>query len=57
MICILQTVCPTTILHFQLSIFKKLPLGYNMFFDITNYLHEQGMAARRVGLFLNRIIL
>ena len=59
MICILQTVCPTTILHFQFSTFnfKKLPLGHNMFFDITNYLHELGTPARRAGLFFNRIIL
>ena len=28
-----------------------------MFFDITNYLHEQGMAAHRVELFFNGIIL
>ncbi len=34
MICILQTVCPTAIFHFQLSILKKLPLGHNMLFDI-----------------------
>ncbi len=34
MICILQTVSPTVIFHFQLSILKKLPLGHNMFFDI-----------------------
>jgi len=28
-----------------------------MFFDITNYLHELGMAARRAGLFFNSVIL
>jgi len=28
-----------------------------MFFDITNYLREQGTVARRVGLFFSGIIL
>lgn len=27
----------------------NVTLGYNMFFDITNYLHELGTAARRAG--------
>ena len=59
MICILQTVCPTAIFNFPFSTFnlKKLPLGHNMFFDITNYLHEQEKSARRAGLFFSRIIL
>ncbi len=37
-----------SIFHFQLSILKKISLGYNMFFYITNCLHEQGTAARRI---------
>ena len=45
----LQTVCPTAIFNFPFSTFnlKKLSLGHNMFFYITNCLHEQGTAARR----------
>ena len=42
MICILQTVCPTAIFNFPFSTFnfKKLSLWHNMFFYITNCLHE-----------------
>ena len=42
MICILQTVCPTTTFNF-----KKLSLGHNYVFYIANCLHELGTAARR----------
>jgi len=46
----LQTVCPTAIFNFPFSTFnfKKLSLWHNMFFYITNYLHELGTAARRI---------
>ena len=42
MICILQTVCPTTTFNF-----KKFSLGHNYVFYIANCLHELGTAARR----------
>ena len=39
-----------SIFNFQFSTFnfKKLSLWHNMFFYITNCLHEQGTAARRI---------
>ena len=46
----LQTVCLTAIFNFPFSTFnlKKLSLWHNMFFYITNCLHELGAAACRI---------
>ena len=37
-----------SIFPFSTFNFKKLSLGHNMFFYVTNCLHEQGTAARRI---------
>ena len=45
--CKLATRPQFSIFNFQFYIYLNLPLGHNMFFDITNCLHELGTAARR----------
>ena len=36
---------------------RNTTLGHNLFFDITNYLHELGTAARRNFQFINALSL
>ena len=55
MICILQTVCPTTIFNFPFSTFnlKKLTLGHNMFLILQTVTAKQSVGNIPTDLLFN----